>query len=114
MATNELDVSVRMTPSTDSGGDGSGDDDSSFQEGTVSLTISDKSNDQSLGGVTVRVTSNDAPYDEEKTGSSYGMATFQGVPVTPLTITLEKTGYDTVTIEATADDWGGSIEHGYN
>lgn len=111
---NDLGVSVRMEQSTNDGSDGD-DGSDEVQRGTVTFTVSDRSNDQSLSGVTIRVASNDESYDREKQTGMIGRAVFDNVPVTPCTFTLEKTDYDTITIEVNAEQFGGEdVTRGYN
>jgi len=102
----DLTIDVRMEPAED--------DNDTPDTGTLTARVSDQGGSP-MESATVRVEAVSGGYSNEKSPPGYGTgAQFENVPNTDLRVTIEATGYQTIEIDVSADDWGGSdITRGY-
>jgi len=102
----DLTIDVRMDPVEN--------DDGTTETGTLTARVADEGGSP-MESATVRVEAVNGGYSNEKSPPGYGTgAQFENVPNTDLRVTIEATGYQTIEIDVSASDWGGSdITRGY-
>lgn len=104
----DLTIDVRMEPTEDDDGGGS------TETGVLRVRVSNQDGNP-IEGANVTVEAVDGSYSNTKPSPGFGTATkFEDVPNKDVHVTIEATGYQTIEIEVSADDWGGSdITRGY-
>lgn len=99
----DITVDVRMKEEVE--------EDDKFRAG-VRVRVSDP-NGTPLTEATIRVSSDDGSYDEEKGARRMGMKTnFDDVPM-PATVEIEADGYQTETVGLSEKDAGADVTVGY-
>lgn len=80
-------------------------DENETQIGRLKVSVADKETNQIISGASVDVNAKDSEYTDSKETGSVGFATFNGVPVTELTVSISKNGYQTQTVTVNSADF---------
>lgn len=90
-----LDINLEKTENSDD----------ETQTGRLKVSVADKDTNQIISGASVDVNAKDSGFTDSKETGSVGFATFDNVPVTELTVSISKNGYQTQTVTISPADF---------
>lgn len=79
--------------------------DNETQTGRLKVSVADAETNQIIAGASVDVNAKDSDYTDSKETGSVGFATFDGVPVTDLTVSISMNGYQSQTVSVSPSDF---------